>query len=93
MADSSELVAFPHQPSDRLRLAMRRLETAMNEQAEAVAEFRRAMSDLKEVVQGLQGSVEGYQSTLDRTMSDCQAAQEAAVSAGLTADALIARFH
>lgn len=93
MADTADLVAFPQQPSDRLRLALRRLETALAEQAEAVADFRQAMGELRSAVDGLSASVGQYQTVLSETQQQCVIASETARAAEATADTLLARLH
>lgn len=93
MAQDTDLLAFPQQPSDRLRLALRQLEQALAEQAEAMAEFRATMGELKGTVGGLADSVTGYQETLGELQRNCDGANEAARHAEAVADALFARLH
>ncbi|MXP63378.1 hypothetical protein E0493_08435 [Roseomonas sp. M0104] len=86
MDQAAALFAFPQNPEDRLRLALRRLDAALSEQADAVARFRGSLSDLRTAVGGLAGQVQNYRATLDETAAKVRHTHEAALELGRTAD-------
>jgi ABC-type transporter Mla subunit MlaD len=90
MDQSSTLLAFPQQPEDRLRLALRRLEAALAEQAEAVAEFRSNLGALKEATSGLATQVNRYNDTLGQAAVQANHAHQAALRLERTADRMVA---
>ncbi|MDJ0391568.1 hypothetical protein QMO56_26035 [Roseomonas sp. E05] len=86
MDQAAALLAFPQNPEDRLRLALRRLDAALSEQAAAVAQFRANLSDLRTAVGGLAGQVQNYRAALDDTASKVQHTHQAALELERTAD-------
>ncbi|HWL81500.1 MAG TPA: hypothetical protein VNR89_11135 [Roseomonas sp.] len=86
MDQAAALLAFPQNPEDRLRLALRRLDTALAEQAAAVAQFRTSLSDLRTAVGGLAGQVQNYRGALNDTAAKLRHTHETALELERTAD-------
>lgn len=89
---TAAILDFPHQPEDRLRLAMRRLEAALEEQAVALAGFRAALGDLSGAVRGLEGGLAEYQAGLREAGAQVAVAHQAAKALEATADKALARL-
>ena len=86
---TSEVIAFPNKPEDRLRVALRELEQALNDQALAVQEFRLNMAVLGTTVGGLERSLEGYRGTLDAVALDVAEARHICAEAMYRAETLL----
>lgn len=82
----ADILPFPHQPEDRLRVALRRLDDALIEQKLAFTEFRANLGALGGAVAGLKGSVHAYQDTLAATRADLARSHDAARRLEATAD-------
>lgn len=82
----ADIIAFPQQPEDRLRAALRRLEDALAEQKLAFQEFRTNLSALGGAVSGVEGSLKQYRQNLAATQQDVARSQEAARRLEQTAD-------
>ncbi|WBV41461.1 hypothetical protein [Pseudoroseomonas cervicalis] len=90
MDHTASILAFPGQPQDRLRLALRKLETALAEQAEAVALFRSNLQELKSATNGLAHQVHRYHDTLGETAVKVRHAHDAARALERTAEKMAA---
>ncbi len=89
MTQTSDVIAFPNKPEDRLRVALRELELALADQSLAFQEFRLNMALLGTAVGGLERSLEGYRGTLDAVALDAAEAQHTARQAESRADSLL----
>ncbi len=85
-----DLIAFPHRPDDRMRLALRRLDEALEEQRTAVAAWRAEIGLLAGATRGLDDSLQEFRHGLGDLAGAARQAQEEAARLERTAEAMAA---